>query len=191
MVKIGLPNNSLHAKSEEDTRKTFCAICNVNCCTPIQLKEHLNGKPHKARMLRKKYVANEDQNTTRNLMCSKDSTVAVNLVGPRQTPLITPILGPNEMRCDICHIVCSGRQPFLLHINGKQHKKALKKHQEAFPFWQQPEVEYPPPDYSHIVSYLTEEQSATDYSDRFDLSDEKLSQDKVEEKDIGKRIKII
>jgi hypothetical protein len=123
MVKIGLPNDSLHAKSEEeDTRKTFCAICNVNCCTPIQLKEHLNGKPHKARMLRKKYVANEDPNTTRNLMCSKDSTVAVNLVGPRQTPLITPILGPNEMRCDICHIVCSGRQPFLLHINGKQHK---------------------------------------------------------------------
>ncbi|XP_057791932.1 uncharacterized protein LOC131008854 isoform X2 [Salvia miltiorrhiza] len=89
--KMGKPGNNL-----------LCHLCNVSCSSALTLKQHLVGRPHKAKI---KY------------MKMKRGTTSSNTWG-RQG---------GEPRCDICEIWCPDVGSLQMHFKGQKHKAKVQE----------------------------------------------------------------
>ncbi|XP_044132340.1 zinc finger RNA-binding protein isoform X2 [Bufo gargarizans] len=82
----------------------YCDVCKISCAGPQTYKEHLEGQKHK----KKEAALKASQNTT-------SSSTAV-----RGTP--------NQLRCELCDVSCTGADAYAAHIRGAKHQKVVKLH---------------------------------------------------------------
>ncbi|KAH6789897.1 binding protein [Perilla frutescens var. frutescens] len=76
-----------------------CNLCQISCSGAVTVQQHLNGRPHKAKM---------------EYMKLKRSCSATR--GRQGTP-----------RCDVCEIWCSDRAALEMHYKGQKHKSKLQE----------------------------------------------------------------
>ncbi|KAK6153441.1 hypothetical protein DH2020_013080 [Rehmannia glutinosa] len=75
----------------------LCELCQVSCSSALTMRQHLSGRPHKAKM--------EFMKLKRNC------------IGERK----------GKPRCDICQIWCSDRDGLEMHLKGQKHKAKMQE----------------------------------------------------------------
>ncbi|XP_036384402.1 zinc finger RNA-binding protein-like isoform X1 [Megalops cyprinoides] len=87
----------------------YCDVCKISCAGPQTYKEHLEGQKHK----KKEAALKVSQ--------SGSSDSGSSSVGSARG-------APNQLRCELCDVSCTGADAYAAHIRGAKHQKVVKLH---------------------------------------------------------------
>jgi len=129
-----------------------CKICNVNCISFSQLKQHVNGYQHQARLVgedspRRRemtYPSKRNNNFSLNMVQKVNSRSRCiseyNLPKGRMWKMKDAEISKrwlhgnrqkgNLMWCDLCNVTCNGSTQYIGHKKGKGHRNAVEKMQK-------------------------------------------------------------
>jgi len=145
-----------HRKPSSNAMTFECLICDVYCNSNQQLKEHINGNPHREMLAvvdpvqrmksisRAQFECNKWKKTMAkyefyemdddNVKFTKNGEFGLRSKWKRtsrkyEKPRFVGKRYDQEIpvRCELCNIICSGKFQFKEHINGKRHKIAVRK----------------------------------------------------------------
>jgi len=142
-------NQNSQSKSTLKALTLECSICNVNCNSESQWKQHIDGQHHKARLavmeslqrtrmvyppkweengFSKRFklysmisgkVERKQSREARTLKMKGTKIEKRRSYGKRQQVLL--------LRCELCNITCNGNLQYVGHINGKRHQMAVEQ----------------------------------------------------------------
>lgn len=91
------PSTSNDNMIKKSVDNLLCELCQVSCSSALTMQQHVNGRPHKAKLEWMKLKRNSTENRK------------------------------GKPRCDVCQIWCSDRNALDMHFKGQKHKAKLQE----------------------------------------------------------------
>ncbi|XP_037462222.1 zinc finger matrin-type protein 1-like [Triticum dicoccoides] len=126
----------------------FCSICDANCTSQSDLKNHLRGRRHQQN-IEALQGDGKDPEVSRwmcsicNANCTSQSDLESHLRGRRHQENIEALQGDGKdpevsgWMCDICNANCTSQSDFESHLRGRRHQEKIealegdgRRHQE-------------------------------------------------------------
>ncbi|KAI3463927.1 hypothetical protein Pfo_020590 [Paulownia fortunei] len=91
------PSTSSSNMTKKSVENLLCELCQVSCSSALTMQQHLNGRPHKAKL--------------------EWMQLKSRFTGDRK----------GKPRCDVCQIWCTDGDGLDMHLKGKKHKAKLQE----------------------------------------------------------------
>ncbi|XP_048539507.1 zinc finger matrin-type protein 1-like [Triticum urartu] len=115
----------------------FCSICDANCTSQSDLKNHLRGRRHQQN-IEALQGDGKDPEVSRwmcsicNANCTSQSDLESHLRGRRHQENIEALQGDGKdpevsgWMCDICNANCTSQSDFESHLRGRRHQEKIE-----------------------------------------------------------------
>ncbi|KAL6549327.1 hypothetical protein OROHE_008444 [Orobanche hederae] len=132
-----IPNRS--STTKKSTNNLLCDFCQVGCSSPFTMRQHFNGRPHKAKLEWMKLKRDNSGRTVEKpscdvcqIWCSDKDGLELHLKGQKHKAKLQELdmCGKNSggtavdkspILCELCGVHCMNVDLFMIHLKGRQH----------------------------------------------------------------------
>ncbi|KAL6579949.1 hypothetical protein OROMI_007973 [Orobanche minor] len=134
-----IPTRSSTTTTKKSTNNLHCDLCQVGCSSPLTMRQHFNGRPHKAKLEWMKLKRDNSGRTIEKpscdvcqIWCSDKDGLELHLKGQKHKAKIQELdmCGKNSggtavdkspILCELCGVHCMNADLFMMHLKGRQH----------------------------------------------------------------------
>ncbi|KAG8388719.1 hypothetical protein BUALT_Bualt02G0154600 [Buddleja alternifolia] len=141
------PSPSSSQMTKKPVHDLFCNICEVSCSSALTLRQHLIGRPHKAKLefmkLKRNTISGDRKGKPRcntcQIWCSDWNAMQMHLKGQKHKAKLQEFevckknggekIDKKPIRCELCLVNCMNEDLFKMHLKGRQHaaREELKR----------------------------------------------------------------
>ncbi|KAL6541906.1 hypothetical protein OROGR_011392 [Orobanche gracilis] len=132
-----IPSRS--STTKKSTNNLLCDLCQVGCSSPLTMRQHFNGRPHKAKLEWMKLKRDNSGRTIGKpscdacqIWCSDKDGLELHLKGQKHKAKLQELdmcrknsggtaVDKSPILCELCGVHCMNADLFMMHLKGRQH----------------------------------------------------------------------